>query len=271
MKRAFITLLAVLLFVPNSYAASDSAKGCVKEFYRMLMSNKDFSINEFAETYSITISHEAELNPKEPSQYPELFEFRKQLKSQADTHPSFVLRAMRRYKGVLTQGYDYSQIKKLIDSAEDTHDGNPYADLIIMEFSNEITIYFEYSWTADFSDNKWYSILNIWLPNGDSMNMTYNRELYPDSKPTKQKRPSIIRGSAKFINVYKSPDENSPVVDKFVKDEIFYFTPVSGTNWYPVYRWGDREPLGYIRKTRIKTFPEFPPKLQQEAEARRKH
>ena len=102
-------------------------------------------------------------------------------------------------------------------------------------------------------------ILNIWLPNGESLD-----DLVEGIKVEKLQRPGIINDPDGYTNIREKPDKNSAIiVGKFVKNEIFYYTPVSGSDWWPVYKKDGGEQIGYIHKSRILKYSDFPPKLKE--------
>jgi hypothetical protein len=66
------------------------------------------------------------------------------------------------------------------------------------------------------------------------------------------------------VNIREKADKNSRIVGKLKERELFYFTPISGSDWYKVYHEEYQPCLGYIHKSRITTFNDFPEDLKEQ-------
>jgi hypothetical protein len=146
----------------------------------------------------------------------------------------------------LTQGYDLNVIYKIIDEAVAFTDGEWVDTIIALWFPNGNTVYHQ------LSDGSWN---HIWLPNGtDAFDMS--------SRPWFFMRPAIINDRDGYVNIREAPNAQSKIVRRIKENEIFYFTPLSKAEWYPVYLREALPSLGYIHKSRIKTYDGFPNKLK---------
>ena len=67
-------------------------------------------------------------------------------------------------------------------------------------------------------------------------------------------RIGIIDDLDGFTNIRKKPDKNSEIVSKINSDEILYYTPNSKSNWWVVRNLDGYSIIGYIDKSKIKSF-----------------
>ena len=147
-------------------------------------------------------------------------------------------------KNILTQGYSYSEIEKAVKKAKVFTDGEWLDSIIAISFPNKNTVYLEYTETT---------LSSIWLPDGtDAFTPTWH--FY---------RPGIINDPDGFVNVRKEPSTKSEIVGRIYEEELFYFIPVSQTEWYQIcWKEGDT-PIGYIHRTRITIFDDFPDRIKE--------
>lgn len=54
-----------------------------------------------------------------------------------------------------------------------------------------------------------------------------------------------------YVNIREKPNAHSKIVRKIKKNELFYFTPISRAEWYPVSLKEISPCIGYIHKSRI--------------------
>ena len=85
--------------------------------------------------------------------------------------------------------------------------------------------------------------------------------LHPDT--LQLKFPAIINDPDGYVNIRKEPNVKSEIVAKIKLNELFFYTLMPKTDWYPVYYDDDGPCIGYIHKSRIKTFEDFPKWLQE--------
>lgn len=153
-------------------------------------------------------------------------------------------------KDILTQGYSLSEIEKVVKKAKVFTDGEWLDSIIEISFPNKNIVYLEYT---ELTLNR------IWLPDGtDAFTPTWH--FY---------RPGIINDSDGYVNIREKPSVNSKIVGRINKDELFYFIPVSRADWYQIcWEEGDL-PVGYIHKSRITTYDDFPKKIKEKVKTLR--
>lgn len=156
-------------------------------------------------------------------------------------------------KQALTQGYDLKTIYHVINNARAFTDGEWLDTIVALSFPNKNVIYFE---------NTEAYIYRIWLPDGsDALNYS--------SYPYLFMRIAIISDSDGYVNVREKPDAHSKIVRRIKENELFYFTPISKAEWYPVYLKEALPCIGYIHKSRIKTYGDFPDWLKKKVKKMR--
>ncbi len=147
-------------------------------------------------------------------------------------------------KEILTQGYSLSEIEKIVKKAKVFTDGEWLDSIIEISFPNKKTVYLEYTELT---------LNSIWLPDGtDAFTPTWH--FY---------RPGIINDSDGYVNIREKPSVKSKIVGRINKDELFYFIPVSGTEWYQICWEEGNPPVGYIHKSKITKYNDFPPKIKE--------
>mgnify|MGYP002375931239 FL=1 len=98
----------------------------------------------------------------------------------------------------------------------------------------------------------------IWLSDGTLLGSKVRNE----SPVQKLILVGTINDKDGYSNVRKNPDKNAQIITKFTKNEIFYFTPTK-SDWWPVYKEEGGKQIGFINKTRILRYIDFPPKLKE--------
>lgn len=63
--------------------------------------------------------------------------------------------------------------------------------------------------------------------------------------------PAVINDLDAFTYVREKPSAKSRITSKLLANEIFFYTPIWGSNWYRVYSDDDGLYIGYIYKKRI--------------------
>lgn len=147
----------------------------------------------------------------------------------------------------ITQGYDLDDIYRIIDDATAFTDGEWIDTIVALSFPNGNTIYHQLSDGA-------YN--HIWLPNGCCL-------FDNSSNPWMFMRPAIINDTDGYVNIRERPSAHSKIVRTIKEDELFYFTPISKAEWYPVYIEERLPCIGFIHKSRIKTYGDFPEWLKK--------
>lgn len=257
-------IIALIFFSGSIYAQKvnrfnpndqKSYKPCVKEFYRLLFSNKKVTVKDFYRVYSFDDpKYEAGLFIKRnfKGHINDFIQLQQSIATHNDTLRSHVLLEVRAYKKQLTQGLSYYQICKLVDSSQLSDDGWEFAKHLEVKFPNGAEVFFEMNKDTP------KQILYIWLPDGKSLN-----SILQGIKVEKFQRPGIINDPDGYTNIREKPDKSARIIGRFVKNEIFYYTPTNQSNWWPVYKKNAGPQVGYIYKNRILTYPHFPSKLKE--------
>lgn len=158
----------------------------------------------------------------------------------------------------LCQGYSLNEIYRFIDNSKITTDGMGMSVLIEVEFPNKNVVYAEI--VTDNGPN--YAIACFYNTKGENLILGNGNYLY---------RPGIINDEDGYVNIRKEPSVKSAIVGKLYSLELFYFVPVSDTNWYKVYDQGNGNGkyLGYVHKKKIATFDMFPLEIKRKVEKER--
>jgi hypothetical protein len=256
---SLIIFLAVPIHAQKDYFNPDDEnayKPCVKEFYRLLFSEKKVTIEDFESV--IRVLDETDVFLKEcvkRNSKNDCARIARERINHPDTSTSYKLIALRKYQPVLTQGFDYSYICQLIDLALIYDEGFEFGMYLELIFPNGMSVYFEMNKDTP------KQILYIWLPTGESLKGLIRGE--QGEKVEKLQRPGIINDPDGYTNIREKPDKNSAIVGKFVRNELFYYTPISGSDWWPVYKTDGGKQIGYVHKSRILRYIDFPPKLKE--------
>lgn len=161
--------------------------------------------------------------------------------------------AILRNKMELTQGFSEKEIEGIVRKSETFDDGYLLDSIVKVNFPNGKTLYFDV-----FLDDVFFVNI-VWLPDGSN--------LY--AKTDLLKRPAIINDKDGFVHIRQKPDGDSMILDVIYNDELFFFTPESGKNWFRIYWKEGLQPCGYIHKSRITTFEDFPEDLKKKVRKRR--
>lgn len=156
------------------------------------------------------------------------------------------------YLKELTDGLSVEEIFKIIDKAEAYDDGLQFGIYIELPLSEKNKIYFGLG--SDIPTIIEY----IWLSDGTLLGSKVRNE----SPVQKLILVGTINDKDGYSNVRKNPDKNAQIITKFTKNEIFYFTPTK-SDWWPVYKEEGGKQIGFINKTRILRYIDFPPKLKE--------
>jgi hypothetical protein len=243
------------------HAQDNLYKVCVKEFYRLLFSDKKVSVSEFSKVYS-NASPDYEVGlliDAGKLDHDNYLKYLKEFTEHSDTIESQVLNRIRAYKQQLTQGLNYESICKKIEKSLIYNEGTMFSMLLELRLTERDIIFFELNTDTP------KAILYIWLSTGESLG-----DLVEGNKTIqKLMRPGIINAPEGYCNVMDKPDKNSQIVAKFIKDEIFYYTPTNESDWWCVYKEEVGKQVGYIHKSCILKYADFPPKLKEKVKKQR--
>lgn len=118
--------------------------------------------------------------------------------------------------------------------------------------------------------NGWQSYSNAYLEGtkkGWEIENQSHWTLRPDT--LQLKTPAIINDPDGYVNIREKSNVKSKVVRQIKENELFYFTPLPNTEWYPVYLDENEPSIGYIHQSRIKTFEDFSKWLQEKVRKKR--
>lgn len=152
----------------------------------------------------------------------------------------------------ITQGLTLNEIEKVIDMSVLYEDDDPFLISLDMYFPNKRCIHFELSTESP------SQILYISLNNGDNL-----EDLLQNKNPGKLQRIGIINDSDGFTYVREQQNKNSKIISQFKKYELFWYTPIGDSDWWPVYL--ENSPIkrvGFVHKSRIAIFKNFPKYLK---------
>lgn len=158
-------------------------------------------------------------------------------------------------RSALTQGYQLDVIEKIINESPSYDDGFEMDSLFSLTFPNGKTIY------VDISDG---SFNHIWLPDGLDVYYSHDESCNPAVHYYYFKRPAIICDSDGYTNIRERPDRDSKIVGRLLRNQLFFFTPASDTEWYQVYTDELSPSIGYIHKSRITLYNDFPDTIKEQ-------
>jgi hypothetical protein len=250
-----------LLLTTSLHAQFTQDKVCVKEFYRILTSCKEVSISNFSRVYcNASPDYEAGLlvNIGKLSKN-DYFLYQKEIASHSDTIESKILSRMRTYKNQLTKGLNYENICKQIEVSSIYNEGTDFSVLLELKLTERDIIFFELNKDTP------KQIQYIWLSSGESL----GNLVLGDKVIETFRRPGIINDQDGYSNIREKPDKSSKVVGKLIKDDIFYYTPTNESDWWAVYKDEGGKLIGYIHKSRILRYINFPPELKEKVKKQR--
>lgn len=249
--------------IAQEYAFSD-VHPCIRKFYEHLYKDSRVSISEFKKSYSNTGEASFILHccKQGKSGYCKIIQNKGNIfEKLKDSDTSCIFYEIKnRYFNELTQGVQFENINLVIDNLKIHYDGGLNEQYAILTFPNKKKVYFQLNADTAFIDFP-ADISDIYLNNGDNL-----MELINESNPWKLKWIGIINPNNKqrFVNLYVKPDLNSVSNSRILPNQIFYFTPIGDSEWWPVYDYNDDKTfLGYIRKSEVVMFENFPEKLKK--------
>ena len=161
-------------------------------------------------------------------------------------YDDFLINNIHHHQHQLLQNCSEETIISLVEKSDSFTDGMWLDTIYRVHFPNGADIYFQITNAL--------AINHIWLPDGTDI--CYSGIYFY--------RPAIINDPDGFVNIREKADKNSRIVGKLKERELFYFTPISGSDWYKVYHEEYQPCLGYIHKSRITTFNDFPEDLKEQ-------
>lgn len=254
MKKAILFLMLIITATHLSRAITpiDTYKGCVTEFYRLLFFNGKVSSAQLNNVFlHESYNWEAEQLINDGASKMNKSQLSDLIEQHADKYESRLMQIMKKDKLLFIQNCSYETILNLIYKSKTIEEGDLLVTLFELKFPNGNIIYF------DINTDTPKTIIDIWLPSGDKY--IYDKN---ESFPDKLRRPAIINDKDGFTNIRKEANASSKIVGKFVANELFFFTPISGTSWWPVYK-NSTTPMGYIYKSKITFYKDFPEAIKK--------
>jgi hypothetical protein len=232
-------------------------RDCVKEFYRLLFSENKVTLDKFSAIYTNASPNDEAWFLKSKGKFigPEsdFVKFEKNIRRHTDTLESQILLALKIYSKQLTQGLEYGQLCKLIDLSSVYNEGFEFSMILELKFSDKVSVYFEMNQDTP------KQIQYIWLTSGESLDDLAQRSKFIERFLC----PGILNDPLGFTDIREKPDNKSKIVGRLIKNNVFYYTPNGFTDWWSVYKVDGGKQLGYIHRSRILKFSEFPSKLKK--------
>lgn len=260
MKILIISLSVVLISLTASRAQNIEAyRRCVKQFYNFLYTQEKVSVKNFSSIFSSAEANdEAEflagkhIHGKSAQIKKEnRLQLSEHIQKNSDTIRSSILNEVRKYKERLTLNLSYDSLISKIDSAKAYNEGYQFSNLMELELASDYSIFFEF---GDFP----YKIEYLWLGNGESLGSV----IFGDQSE-KLLRPGIIKDKDGYSYLRESSNSKGRIIGRVLNGELFYYTPVGGEDWYPIYKLDGKLFLGYMHKSRIEKYANFSPKLKK--------
>ena len=227
-------------------------KGCITEFYRLLFFNEKVTIAQLNNVFlHENYNWEADQLINQGTSKLNKLQLSELIEQNANKYESRLMQIMKNDKSLFIQNCNYETILNLIQKSKIIEEGDLLVTLFELKFPNGNIIYF------DINTDTPKTIIDIWLPSGN-MYVFDNKESFLD----KLRRPAIINDKDGFTNIRKEANASSKIVGKFVTNELFFYTPVSGTDWWPVYK-NLTTPMGYIYKSKITFYKNFPDSIKK--------
>jgi|GEM_PF-1374374 len=154
---------------------------------------------------------------------------------------SLLFNEFKKMKKIFFQGSNNGNILNVINNSSFYDEGDASSIAIDVKFANGNIIYF---YMNKYADEPVY-ITNIYFSTGESVfNYLGNNE------KNYLQRLGIISDTDGYSNIRNKPQNNSKIIWKINKNELFYFTPNSKCNWWKVKSF-DGLKNGYIHNSRI--------------------
>lgn len=250
MKKSFFLLgLFIISSVCYSTNPIDNCRKCVTELYNLLFSKSKITIAELDKVYNVDMNLEAQNNDSVNKML-----FHDTIKAENLNFESYTMKKIWDNEVVLSQGFDKQNVLRFIQNAPITSDGLELDSILELIFPNGTTIFYEINIDPPICINL------IWGANG---------EILISNSKMKFRRPGIINDKDGFTNIRKAPNINSEIITKFSTNELFFFTPVSKSNWWPVYSDETSPSIGYIYRNKVTYYDDFPESIKRKVKKMR--
>lgn len=248
--------ILLLLLLPNIMFGqiSNADNICLKKFYKLLFQKK-ITIGEMQSVFPIVNIEDSlfvlERNGNLKGDRSFLnFPVDKMVRPLDSL--SYIMMEIKKHKDALTQGLPLDSVYNVIDHAIMHSEPYDFSEPVELLFPNKQKVFFDLS-TESPSFINW-----IWLNNGDLLEGI----IYAELPIHKMKWIGIINDKDGYVNVRQAAELNSKVVRKIYKNETFYYTPIGGSDWWPISINEGGAYIGFIHKSKVLKYSEFPKKLK---------
>lgn len=164
--------------------------------------------------------------------------------------------------GNAVKGYSYSdvfgkmnksQLRSLIDMAEVFSYGNPLDSVVILNIGDRC-LYFRVNTESPIATYE--DILNIYDETGNEILYKGDKLLFA----------AVIDDPDGFVNIRSKPSKGAKIVNKIMKNQVFFYFPVWGTRWCKVYIEDGGPCVGYIYHDRILPYEKCTPEIKKKIE-----
>jgi len=254
--KKLIYIAILIPFVSFAQNGNDTLRfyNCVKEFYTLLYSNK-VSISQLEKVYvnssggydsKLFIKKRCNNNRDSCKKALELRQWH------ADTATSYVMLQMKKYSKELTDGLTQTKLYQLIKKAKIIEFGDEFTTGLELSFPNGNIVHFE------LNNDEPTQIVYIWLNNGNLIDDVIAEE----KNPQKLFRKGTVISGDSIANIREAATIDSKIVSKIYQNEIFYYTPIGKSDYWPVAKKEGEKYIGYICKNKIIPYNAFPKQLK---------
>ncbi len=241
-------IFLIIIFLVSSYLNGQSQpeiadyKKLVKSFYQFFYNNalnkNDFEISDINKDFNFIIN-----SCKYKKYKDDTLNIINYAKMKSDTSLFYVYNQ-------ITQKLSIDELDKIVDEGEIYIDDDPFNISLDIKFPNNKIIHF-----IIYMADEPARLLDINLNNGNSVSTEI---------PLKLLRVGVINDPDGFTYVREKPNINSKIITKFLTNEIFMYTPIGDSEWWPVTITNSPfKYIGYIHKSKILTFKKFPKYLKE--------
>ena len=219
----------------------------VKDFYRLLFKDST-TISDFAKVY-VLADEEKRASP-----------FKVRINKIENSIPGNITSVLmqkikREYYNELTDNLRLETILQLVDRADMYNDGYLFGVILELRLPTQYSIYFEIDSDIPGLIERIYKRDAIALCSSGSD--TYVEQLF---------RPGMINDKDGYTNIRKEQSQNSQVVYKMKRNDLFFYSPIGGSDWYPISKDDGGKIIGFIHKSRIIKYQSFTKTMKEKVE-----
>ena len=208
----------------------------VKDFYRQLF-KESVTVKEFSEIYVYAGYIDSDLTKKHLN---------------TDKMKSELMNSIKtKHFDELTNKLTINEINNVIEKSEISSDGYDFEIIMELPLSKNYSIYFDLD--NDIPGRIEYIFLKNAINIGSMDNKEYKEQLF---------RPGIINESDGYTNLRENPNSKSKVVGILKTNELFFYSPIGDSDWYPVQMRYLGKKIGYIHKSKIIKYSNFPKQIK---------